>query len=366
MATQDGAVLNDRQTYGTEHLYPQELGSKRFPNMVKFYIHAKKITADKYRDSSTQFTSSEKEMLGNENRSKAENYESIVKNSSAVVGAVAGYGLGKATSGDNTSKIMDLGKGLLVGTAARVAADMVAENLESVRLLDTISLYVPQSVVTAYTAQWDEVDLGPIAGTLGTGGASLSALADMATGESVELVGRGAVAAAANIPSAAGLGDVDLGNLFEATSKKVGNPYKEQLFKSMGFRQFSFQYVFSPKNEKEHENVDRIIQLFKENMHPDVSEDGMFLIYPSEFRIEFHHSEDGQSSKRNPHLPSISSCALKNVKLTYGPDGMLNTVRGTGGRPSEVTMELQFVELETLTRKRIKESKPKGKKVGGF
>ena len=76
--------------------------------MVKFYIHAKKITADKYRDSSTQFTSSEKEMLGNENRSKAENYESIVKNSSAVVGAVAGYGLGKATSGDNTSKIMDL------------------------------------------------------------------------------------------------------------------------------------------------------------------------------------------------------------------------------------------------------------------
>ena len=366
MATIDGAILNDRQTYGTEHLYPQELGSKRFPNMVKFYIHAKKITADKYRDSSTQFTASEKEMLGNENRSKAENYESIAKNSSAVVGFIAGYGLGKATSGDDVSKFMEVGKGLIGGTAARFVADAVTENQETVRLLDTISLYVPQSVVTAYTAQWDEVDLGPFAGTLGTGGALMADLQEAATGGAVEVFGRGAVAAAANIPSAAGFGDVDLGNLFEATSKKVGNPYKEQLFKSMGFRQFSFQYVFSPKNEKEHENVDRIIQLFKENMHPDVSEDGMFLIYPSEFRIEFHYSEDGESSQKNPHLPAISSCALKNVKLTYGPDGMLNTVRGTGGRPSEVTMELQFVELETLTRKRIKDSKPKGSKIGGF
>ena len=152
---------------------------------------------------------SEKEMLGNENRSKAENYESIAKNSSAVVGFIAGYGLGKATSGDDVSKFMEVGKGLIGGTAARFVADAVTENQETVRLLDTISLYVPQSVVTAYTAQWDEVDLGPFAGTLGTGGASMADLQEAATGEAVEVFGRGAVAAAANIPSAAGFGAID-------------------------------------------------------------------------------------------------------------------------------------------------------------
>ena len=80
-------------------------------------------------------------------------------------------------------------------------------------------------------------------------------------------------------------------------------------------------------------------------MHPDVSPDGMFLIYPSEFIIEFAYMGGA-----NPNLPIVSNCALKNVKVTYGPDGMMNTFQGSGGMPSETTMELQFVELVTLTR----------------
>jgi hypothetical protein len=41
------------------------------------------------------------------------------------------------------------------------------------------------------------------------------------------------------------------------------------------------------------------------------------------------------------------------VKATYGPDGMFNTFQGTDGIPTEMSLELQFTELETLTAVRI-------------
>ena len=361
MATSNGKPLNKSVgNTGAPLVYPQELGSKRFPNMVKFYINAKRISAEKNNEigNARAFTEAEKAKFKNQNRSKADNYESIATNAGAIAGIIGGYSIGKATSGEGVSKLMETAKAALGGLTGGIVASALSDNQESVRLLDDISLYVPQSVIAAYTANWDEVDLGPVAGRMATGS---GAIADIMAGETAELVGRGAVAAAANIPAAAGIGDVDLGNVFEATSKKVGNPYKEQLFKSMGFRQFSFQYVFSPKNKKEALSVQEIVQKFKEHMHPEVSDDGMFLIYPSEFQIEFHHSTDSLSnSVINPNLPVISSCALKNVKVTYGPDGMLNTFRGSGGVPTETTMELQFVELETLTRTRIRQSKEDG------
>lgn len=345
---------------GQIYQYPQELGDKRFPNMVKFNIFAKKITAAKGQRAYTNLDASDKQSRANENRSKAENYEKITKRASFIAGAVGGYYAGKATSGDNVSKAWELGKGFIGGTLAAGGMALLDENQETVKLKESISLYVPQSVVAAYTANWDETDLGPFGGQIGAGSGGLT---DIMSTDAMELGGRGAIAAAANVPSAVGIGDLDLGSLFEATSKKIGNPYKEQLFKSMGFRQFSFQYQFSPKNEKEAESVQAIISLFKENMHPDVSEDGMMLIYPSEFSIEFHvrAGDDLEKSEINKNLPKISSCALKNCKVTYGPDGMLNTFKNTGGMPSETTMELQFVELETLTSKRIRESREEKK-----
>ena len=88
-------------------------------------------------------------------------------------------------------------------------------------------------------------------------------------------------------------------------------------------------------------------------MHPDRATGDLFLIYPSEFSIEFHTMDDGGEMQQNEHLPRVSSCVLKNCKVTYGPDGMFNTFAQSGGVPSETTMELQFVELETMTADRI-------------
>ena len=89
-------------------------------------------------------------------------------------------------------------------------------------------------------------------------------------------------------------------------------------------------------------------------MHPDMSPETVFLQYPSEFIIEFLHGQDG-NVERNENLPRIGACALTNVKVTYGPDGYFNTMKGTKGKPSEITMELAFTELEVLTGQHIQD-----------
>jgi hypothetical protein len=122
----------------------------------------------------------------------------------------------------------------------------------------------------------------------------------------------------------------------------------------MGFRKFSFNYTFSPRNSNEAQMVADIIETFKYHMHPESSPRDMFLIYPAEFSIVFEilDCNSGQV-KQNKYLPKVSSCALTSVKATYGPDGMCNTFQGTDGIPTEMMLELQFTELETLTAVRI-------------
>ena len=183
---------------------------------------------------------------------------------------------------------------------------------------------------------------------LGTGRMDLSDIKELP-----EYLGRGMITATANVPKAAGA-TADFAALLESTSKKVANPYKEQLFKSMGFRRFSFSYTFAPRNLNEANMVMEIVDTFKYHMHPEVSGGDMFLIYPSEFSIGFEIlSEDGTGVVENKNLPKISSCALTSVKATYGPDGMFNTFKATDGIPTEINLELMFTELETLTAVRI-------------
>jgi len=171
--------------------------------------------------------------------------------------------------------------------------------------------------------------------------------------EAPEFLARGIISAAANLPKGLG-GNADFGATLEATSKKVSNPYKEQLFKSIGFRRFSFNYNFAPRNLGEAQRVLEIIDTFKYHMHPEASDGDMYLIYPAEFSIEFEILDETTGKvKRNPYLPKVSSCALTSVKATYGPDGMFNTFQGTDGIPTEMALELQFTELETLTQVRI-------------
>ena len=164
-----------------------------------------------------------------------------------------------------------------------------------------------------------------------------------------DLAVRGAIKAAASLPAGMGITG-DLGASLDLASAKVANPYKEQLFSNMGFRQFAFNYKFTPRNESEYNQVRRIIKLFKYHMHPENDPTGLFLEYPSEFNIKYLYE-----GSENEHLSKISSCALTDIKITYGNQDAFTTFKNTSGAPAEINMQLAFTELETLTNDRIAE-----------
>ena len=357
--------------------YPQDLFMANQVNGVCFFVKirnnsvaaqnsggASGLAADRI----ATFEQTHSEMATQMNRSSAEQYNATLTGGQVIVGAAGAYAAGRGITaaiknkGSLYEKAKAFGKGN-IGTAALAAgAIAVAERQQNKNergfdneagefaggtqfLNKVIQLHVPQSIISQYQADWNDTELG-MAGILANKRFDQASLGDV--GESAA---RGIIQGAASLPKAIGV-DADLGAAIEATSRKTRNPYKEQLFKSMGFRSFAFQYVFNPRNQEEYDNVREIINTFKYHMHPDISPGQAFLIYPSEFNIEFYHAQEG-NVKPNPHLPKISDCALKDVKVTYGPDGFFNTVAGTDGIPSEITMELNFTELEVLTANRI-------------
>jgi len=264
---------------------------------------------------------------------------------SLLSASVAGAAIGFSLAGSKASGAGKLLSGFLGGSVGAGLASAVVESVRTVRTLGQINLHISQPPVARYSANWENKELGPLAGMKGTE-FNASDLLESGTGVG-ELGIRGAIKAAANLPSSFGIGG-ELGSAVDLASAKVANPYKEQLFTSMGFRQFAFNYKFAPKNETEYNNVRRIIDLFKYHMHPENDPTGLFLEYPSEFEIEYCYN-----GSRNEHLNKISQCALTDIKVTYGNQDAFTTFMGTNGAPVEINLELAFTELETLTNNRI-------------
>lgn len=269
-------------------------------------------------------------------------------------GGAAGAALGVKLAGSIGEGANAIGStvGFIGGAGAGAGfAAGVVERVRTVRTLGLIELYISQPPIARYSANWENKELGALAGA---GGDVTDAFQNsdysklLSTGTGVGELGiRSAIKAAASLPSALGITG-EIGAAVDLASGKTPNPYKEQLFTSMGFRQFAFNYKFAPRNNAEYENVKRIIELFKYHMHPENDPTGLFLEYPSEFEIEYCYKGD-----INPHLNKISACALTDMKITYGNQDAFTTILNTGGVPAEINVELAFTELETLTNNRI-------------
>lgn len=336
--------------------YPQQVGSSDFkedemvqPHSVVFYIQARtnttvgRLSKESGTGNTDWIKAQEKltEQYARENRAKSESADAVAGAGTALGSATLATGVAGKFIGENASA---LAKPLIIGGAGLVGgatAGFAVDSPELVRLMTTIQLHINNPPSTAYSANYNEESLG-VAGQLASGRSSLQ---DVMSG--AEFIGRNLMIGAATLPASMGLGDANFAGALEATTKKVNNPFKEQLFKSMGFRKFQFNYRFNPRNKGEYESVQEIIKQFKFHMHPERQEGEFFLLYPSEFSIEYRWFD-----QENTHLNRISSCALTDMNITYGGDGF-TTIIGTGGAPSEINMTLSFTELETLTNDRI-------------
>jgi len=231
--------------------------------------------------------------------------------------------------------------GAAAGAAAIAGLVGLSENLgvdEPARLSDAIMLPIDSIPRVSYKMTYDEYDAGIMAGLMG----GSSAIDAKLPGRAGEAISR-SMLALADLGKIAGLGSAKE-NILSASAVQT-NAFREVYFKAINFRNFSFNYTFLPASEAEVYNVKKIIDLFKFHMHPELSSDGLFYVYPSQFEIAYYYS-----GGENPFLNRISTCVLTDMNVEYGSQFFTSF---NNGAPTEIKLTLMFKELELLTKERI-------------
>lgn len=216
----------------------------------------------------------------------------------------------------------------------------------------TIDLYMPPEVAATYTSEWNSESLG-IAGAAVDGSLGLYNSSGMGDGWNKiknyfsDNSGYGVMNTAAG--TLQGVTSISAKDTLSVITSTTENPYMEVLFKGITNREFTFTFKMIPRNKPEQEIIKRIVHEFKFHRAPEFKNDGnnAYMIFPSEFDIQFIHKDS-----ENPWLFKISTCALTNVTINYSPDG--NYSSHSDGAPFATELTLSFMELETLTKERIK------------
>lgn len=245
------------------------------------------------------------------------------------------------------------GKGV-IGGAVAVGGGILAmagnkatgffEPDQSARIDQAIMLAINKAPEVKYGVEYDAKDLGTMVGLISGGSSAVDAVDSETNSEYAKSV----LMNIANIPK--GIADVFGGDLDFGSALKQGmgvtpNPFREQVFRNVQTREFTFEYKFLPRSKTEVDNVQNIIYQFKFHMHPEVSTGGLFYIYPSTFDIAYYYK-----GKVNNNFNRISTCVLEDLAVDYGGQGF-NTF--ASGSPTEINIKLRFRELEVLTKERI-------------
>jgi len=226
------------------------------------------------------------------------------------------------------------------------------------RITDSVALYLPPNVQDNTSAQIDGMQTGIVGLVAAGGGAFLNQMKNndyeaasksliggvrAISEEALKRVGGAFVDTLAGTEGSAELANKAFG---QAT-----NPYMEVIFDSMNLREFRYNFTFAPRNEDETNDVKRIIQLFRFHMAPELKgAQKRFLTLPSTFDIHYMYQDKPNVANENSFYTKISTCVLKGVDTNYTPTGVKSF---SNGAPTQITMELSFMETELLTKQKI-------------
>lgn len=247
-------------------------------------------------------------------------------------------------SGANNASFLTGGKllGAVKGAAVSYAATKIsgANNLETLRATIGLGLQEPPQV--DYTTTWEEQELGAV-----IGGGQQSA-GNLLVGTAAEALKRGV-----NVGKAGEmLGTTNEGiiSAIEKQTGKVRNPYREQIFKNVGFRTWKFQYTFLPESIREAKTVQEIVKILKQNMLPEVAQNTFYLIYPSEFSLVYMYK-----GELNKNVHQFGDCVLTDMSVKYGSNDFVTfkELEGEQGMPAEITLSLTFKEIVPITGDRV-------------
>ena len=223
------------------------------------------------------------------------------------------------------------------------------------RITDSVAIYLPPNVEDSTTANYNDSKTG-IAGFLVATGAA--AMGGDATQIAKSLVAgtegilkdqtARAIGAVAELAGAEGAEQ-----LVKKAFGEADNPYMEVLFDSMSLRTFTYNFNFAPKSEKEADEVQKIIQLFRFHMAPELRPGvNRYLGLPSQFDIHYMFLSKSGITSENNFYNRIATCVLQDCKVNYTPNGVKSF---EDGGPTATTMTLTFKEIELLTKDKIAE-----------
>lgn len=355
----------------SNHAYPNDIEGKQEEygnNYAMFYINVSE-------DSKLSRTGSDELFVKDiPPRDQGELAASVQRNGNGSLYAIGGsigtglglgVGTGKAAGGvanffggsKNVVKTTEYlaGTTQLGASTYGVSSSTPNFNNQTRRLKTAIKLHMPNFMSTRYSVNYEDKEMlaAGLAGAAIEGGVGLAKafseggmdnVGDSLSNKSNEL--NSAISAATlQASQKAGIG----GDVISKLGRIAPNPRREQIFRSVDFRTFQFQYDFYPRSPEEAKNVENIIYEFKYHMHPEYKDSNGFLyIYPSEFDIYYYHG-----SAENRHVNRHTSCVLTELTVNYAPQGQFTAFKD--GMPTQINISMTFKELAPLTKERIED-----------
>lgn len=218
-------------------------------------------------------------------------------------------------------KVDDLIQGLLSGKDTLISAG-------------SINLYLPQNLETNSSVDYETAALG------GTGAAA----ADASRAERLD-----ASAIAGQLIPGAIQDLISSGNrraVLGIVTNRVTNNFSFQVFNSVLHRQFAYEFRMMAKDENESKTIKEICDTFLFFMLPARTTEGNIGLYEVPCQWEIQYQRKGAPLKF--HMQP-KNCFLQSVDVSYGGDAGNSTYND--GAPMDVTIRLQFIEIEPLYRK---------------
>ncbi|NBP03704.1 MAG: hypothetical protein EBU90_27125 [Proteobacteria bacterium] len=283
------------------------------------------------------------------------------------------------------------------------AAD-VAKNLQAYLKPDTkktatvISLYMPDSLSMNYHAEYSELSIMDATNSMNrVAGAVGSIIEDLQKGGvGGDNIKNSLVKAANEYGPEASLRLLDTATRMQTTDlglRAMGmaiNPQLQLLYKGVGFRTFTMEFLFTPKTKEEADQVSAIVNSFVYAAAPTVQTQtgGMYFTPPSVFNMRFLMAKSGSFSGlsamlqkagnsiipgvplgnavtgikgigdkgsvsngvENDRLYKVGDCVLEDISVDYAPNGW---AAHTGGAPVQTRLTLSFKEIDILDRTRM-------------
>ena len=223
------------------------------------------------------------------------------------------------------------------------------------RLKSSIALYMPATLNVSQVSKYGETEMGAL--TTGTANVLATAASGAGVGKTFsslknEIVTQGGDFVEGAVKTAADTIAQGAKGAIELASGTVMNNRLETIFQGIDKRTFQYSFKMMPKSEKEADNVDTIVRMFRFYMAPSFEgglQDRTFIV-PATFDITYMMN----NGRVNEYLNRVSTCVLVSANVTYGGERVqFFRPNEKGAPPVETNIELQFQEIDLITRERL-------------